>query len=66
MEKGSQWVGIKECSTDTVAIPPIVPTSLAMSAIASAFLATPTILYGCHYGMLHLQQTRDQAGSTAI
>lgn len=31
MEKGSQWVGMKECSSDTVAIPPIVDRSSALN-----------------------------------
>lgn len=30
MEKGSQWVGIKEWRRETVAIPPMVETSLAV------------------------------------
>lgn len=33
MENGSQCVGMKECKTDTVAMPPIVETSFAISAI---------------------------------
>uniref|UniRef100_A0A0D9Y6R3 Uncharacterized protein n=1 Tax=Oryza glumipatula TaxID=40148 RepID=A0A0D9Y6R3_9ORYZ len=30
MEKGSQCVGMKECSSDTVAMPPIVDASSAV------------------------------------
>jgi hypothetical protein len=30
MEKGSQWVGMKECSSETVAIPPMVDRSSAL------------------------------------
>lgn len=38
IEKGSQWVGIKECNNETVAIPPIVDRSSALIPPPSIFL----------------------------
>lgn len=41
MEKGSQWVGMKECRIETVAIPPIVERSSALKV--SITIYKPTI-----------------------
>lgn len=37
MEKGSQCVGMKECKSDTVAIPPIVDRSSALKLAILSF-----------------------------
>lgn len=60
MENGNQWVGMKECNSDTVAMPPIVdkssavilnfPASIADSPLFSSnLLADPIIRESIKY-----------------
>lgn len=43
MEKGSQWVGIKECNNETVAIPPMVDRSSALIPPSISLCFLPSV-----------------------